>query len=137
MSSSDLKENINKFNIQITKGRLKNIYLGFMIFICICHIIQTYREVTQKLIAKLQKLKKQKASAKCRYIFLSKCITHDDLPESFKTRLLLRTRRGFAATKTYNKEMLKITRDEARVQHIKLCKKISDVDNELQNKLTE
>ena len=101
------------------------------------HIIQTYGEVTQRLTAKLQKLKKQKASAKCRYIFLSKCITHDDLPESFKTRLLLRTRRGFAATKTYNKEMLKITRDEARVHHIKLCKTVNDVNNELQNKLPE
>ena len=94
-----------------------------MIFICICHIIQTYREVTQKLIAKLQKLKKQKASAKCRWLFLSKCITQNVLPESFQNRPLLRTRRGFAAKKTYNKEMLKITRDEARVQHVKRCKK--------------
>ena len=101
------------------------------------HIIQTYGEVTQRLTAKLQKLKKQKASAKCRWIFLSKCITHDVLPKSFQTRPLLRTRRGFAATKRYNKEMLKITRDQARLQHIKLCKTIQNVDNELQNKLTE
>ena len=101
------------------------------------HITQTYGEVTQKQTTRLQKLKKQKASTKCRWIFLSKCVKHSILPKSFTTRPLLRTKRGITATHNYNKGMLKLTRDEAKIHHIKLCKKIHTVNNDLKNKLSE
>ena len=100
------------------------------------YITQTYGEVIHKLTTKLQKLKKQKASAKCRWIFLTRCLTHNILPKSFQTRPLLRTKRGFATTEKYNKEMLKVTRDDARVHHIKICKEIITTNKDLEEKMT-
>ena len=54
MSSSDLKENIYKFNNQITKCLLNNIYLSFITFICTCHPKMTYKKFVFQTVEKAQ-----------------------------------------------------------------------------------
>ena len=85
----------------------------------------------QKKTTQIQRLKKQAAATKCRWIFMSRCAEHNVLPRSFRTRPVLRTRKGYVLTKEYNQRMLKATRDEAKKQYHQRLRRIDEIENEL------
>ena len=73
---------------------------------------------------KITEIEKQAASSKCRWIFMTRCLQNDVLPKSFKTRPVLRSRKGFRMTRDYNKRMLRATRDETKEQYHRQLRKI-------------
>ena len=81
-------------------------------------------------------MKVKAASAKCRWIFMTRCITNDVLPKSFQTKPTLKTRRGYALTLEYNKRMLNATRNNAKQQYHDYLKKIEELNNELRATMT-
>ena len=100
-------------------------------------ITSIYGEMIFKKTAKLQRLKKQSASAKSRHIFLTRCIHHSILPMSFRTRPVLRTQQGRKITYSYNIQMLKTTcANEKRTYH-RLLKETKDIMNELKSILSQ
>ena len=96
------------------------------------HLITTYGEVIQKKTTQIQRLKKQAAATKCRWIFLSRCTEHNVLPRSFRTRPVLRTRKAYLLTKEYKQKMLAKTRDEAKKQYHQRRRRIEEINSELQ-----
>ena len=86
----------------------------------------------QKKSTQIQRLKKQAAATKCRWIFLSRCTEHNVLPRSFRTRPVLRTRKAYLLTKEYNQKMLATTRDEAKKQYHQRRRRIEEINSELQ-----
>ncbi len=99
------------------------------------HITNVYGETTYKQTTKLQQMKRKAASTKCRWVFMSKCVTHNVLPKSFQTRPVLRTRKGYMLTKEYNKKMLQLTRNETKKQYHKYLKEIKTKEEELQTQM--
>ena len=67
---------------------------------------------------------------------MTRCVEHGVLPRSFQTRPVLRTKKGYMLTKEYNQRMLKATRDEAKEQYHQRLRKISEIDNELQQSIS-
>ena len=100
------------------------------------YLINTYGEVIQKKTTKLQRMKRQAMSAKCRWIFMSRCIKNNILPKSFQTRPLLRTKKGYALTKEHNMKMLHATRDRARQQYHEQLKKINEINRQLAEEMS-
>ena len=98
--------------------------------------MNTYGEVIKKKATKLQRMKIKAASAKCRWIFMSRCIKNDVLPKSFRTRPMLKTRRGYVLTLEYNKRMLKATCNNAKKQYLEYIKKIKEMNSDLREKIT-
>ena len=101
------------------------------------HFIDTYGEVIYKKTTQMQRLKKQAASSKCRWIFMSKCLKHKVLPKSFQTKPVLRTRKGFRLTREYNRKMLEATRDETLTQYHLRLQKIDEISKELEENVTQ
>ena len=95
------------------------------------HIINAYGEAVKRTTTRLQRLKKQAASAKCRWIFLERCDQHDVLPKSFKTRPLLKTKKAYRITEEYNKKMLQITRDATKQQYHHHLRKMKRIEAEM------
>ena len=100
------------------------------------HLITAYGEAIQKKTTKIQRLKKQAASSKCRWIFMSRCIQHKVLPKSFRTRPVLRTKKGYMLTREYDEKMLSATRDETKEQYHRKLKKIQEMNNELEQSVS-
>ena len=101
------------------------------------HIINAYGEAIQRTTTKIQRLKKQAASAKCRWIFLERCVQNNVLPKSFKTRPLLKTKKAYRITNEYNIKMLQITRDATKQQYHRHLRKIKGMEAEIENKVTK
>jgi len=83
------------------------------------HIITVYGETTHWMSKKLQTLNRQAASAKCKWIFLSRCAKHEILPKSFKTRSVIKSEKALRETRQHNLNMLRITRDKEKTQYHK------------------
>ena len=77
-------------------------------------ITRSYGEETYNTIAKLQQLKVRSAVAKNQWIFLQRCIHHNILPISLRSRPTINTQKGRNVTQTYNRAMLIIAKNEAR-----------------------
>ena len=100
------------------------------------HITDAYGEAMYKQTTKLQQMKRKAAATKCRWIFMTKCVTHNVLPKSFQTRPVLRTRKGFMLTREHNKKMLQITRNETKRQYHGYLKNIKKKEEELQTQMS-
>ena len=85
----------------------------------------------------MQRLKKQAASAKCRWIFLERCVQNKVLPESFKTKPLLKTKKAYRITREYNLKMLKIARDATKQQYHRHLRKIKEIEEDIEKKVTK
>ena len=99
-------------------------------------INSTYGEVILKLTKQLQNKKNQSASAKCRWIFLTKCIANHILPKSFRTRPVINTTKGKNINKSYNIQMLKLARNDAKQRYHVLLHEIQVITQKLQNELS-
>ena len=100
------------------------------------HITNAYGEATYKQTTKLQQMKRQAARTKCRWIFMSRCVTNNVLPKSFKTKPVLRTRKGFTLTREYNRKMLQATRDDAKNRYHNHLNNIRTNEEQLATQLT-
>ena len=100
------------------------------------YLLRTYGEVIHKNTTKLQRMKIQAASAKCRWIFMSRCAANNVLPKSFRTKPVLRTRKAYAITQEYNMKMLRTTRDRAKQQYHEYLKKIDETSAQLQSTMS-
>ena len=100
------------------------------------HIINAYGEAIYKQTTKLQLMKKQAATAKCRWIFMSRCITNDVLPKSFRTKSVLKSKKAYTLTKEHNNRMLKLTRDSAKKQYYNHLNNIEATAENLYTQLT-
>ena len=82
-------------------------------------------------------MKRQAASAKCRWIFLSRCTANNVTPKSFRTRQTLQTRKGQALTEEYDQRMLKATRDSVKQQYHTYLKKINETNRQIKEAMSE
>ena len=112
-----LQNEVKPVNIRISSGTkmLKS------------YLTNTYGEVTHKKTTEIQRMKKQAMSAKCRWIFLSRCSKNEILPRSFQMRPTLKTRKGYELTKEYNMKMLHAAQNQARQQYHDYLRKIDEV----------
>ena len=101
------------------------------------YLINTYGEVIQKKTTKLQGMKKQAGSAKCRWIFMCRCTDNNVLPTSFQTKPVLKTRKGYNLTREYNMKMLRATRDGAKQQYHQYLQKIREINGQLEAELSD
>lgn len=99
------------------------------------HITNSYGELIYKKTTKLQRLNQQAASAKNRWIFLTRCVVHHVIPKSFRTRPVLRTTKARNVTNSYDLHILKIARDEAKLRYHVLLHNIQQLTDVLRNDL--
>ena len=98
----------------------------------------TYGKVTSKKTSKLQQLKKQAASAKTRWIFLTKCLHHRVLPKSFASKpMVSNSTRAKNLTFEYNISMLRVSRDLTKQRYHDLLKQIQLINSELREILDD
>ena len=98
---------------------------------------QRHGEAIQRTTTKVQRLKKQAASAKCRWIVLERCVQNNVLSKSFKTRPLLKTKKAYRITREYNFKMLEITRDATKQQYHRHLRKIKEIEEDIEKKVTK
>ena len=98
--------------------------------------ITVYGETTYRATTKLQTLNRQAASAKCKWIFLCRCLEHEVLPKSFITRPVIRTQRAYRETREHNMRMLEITRNHERTQYHRYLQNITEIVDRLRNELS-
>ena len=96
----------------------------------------TYGKVVYKLSSKLQKLKKQAASAKNRWIFMSRCYYNKVLPKTFRSRPLVMSRKAINVTRSYNFDMLRIATNDAKQRYHYILKEMKQLSDRLKNKLS-
>ena len=96
-------------------------------------ITTSYGDDDYKKATKLQKLCKQSAIAKNQWIFLERCIAHDLLPSSFKSRSTIKTEKGQNITRMYNKSMLVAAKYEAKERYHKHLHNIRNMRSYLQD----
>ena len=101
------------------------------------YITNAYGEAIERTTKKVQGLKKQAASAKCRWIFLERCVQNNVLPKSFKTKPLLKTKKAYRITREYNLKMLEITRDATKQQYHRHLRKIKEIEEDIEKKVTK
>ena len=91
------------------------------------HVITVYGETTYHDTRKLQTLRRQAASSKCKWIFLCRCLKNELLPKSFTTRPVIRTQRAYRETREYNRRMLQITHDNEKTQYHRYLREIQRI----------
>ena len=101
------------------------------------YITDTYGEVIYKKTTQIQRMKRQAASSKCRWIFLSRCAANNIIPKSFRTRPTLRTRKGGAITEKYDQKMLRTTRDSVKQQYHTYLRKINEMNGQVKETMSE
>ena len=90
-----------------------------------------------KTTSKLQQLKKQAASAKNRWIFLTRCLHNWILPKCFRSRPLVKSRKASNITRAYNFNMLRLAGNDAKQRYHSLLKDIRSVTTNLKEVLDE
>ena len=85
---------------------------------------------------KLQTLKRQAASAKCKWIFLCRCLKHGIMPRSFITKPVIRTAQAYRETREHNLKMMRITKNNEQKRYHQYLHAIRDVTNKLRNRLS-
>ena len=100
-------------------------------------ITNSYGDEIYNSTTKLQELKRKSSIAKNQWIFMDRCLFHDVIPKSFRTRPTLNTRKGWNIARTYNRQMLTATRNATREKYNKLLNKISTLSEVLQTSLTD
>ena len=100
-------------------------------------ITNSYGDEIYNSTTKLQELKRKSSIAKNQWIFMDRCLFHDVIPKSFRTRPTLNTRKGWNIARTYNRQMLTATRNATREKYNKLLNKISTLSEVLQTSLSD
>ena len=101
------------------------------------YITNAYGEAIQRTTTKVQRLKKQAASAKCKWIFLERFVQNNVLPKSFKTIPLLKTKKAYRIIREYNFKMLEITRDATKQQYHRHLRKRKEIEEDIEKKVTK
>ena len=97
------------------------------------HITNSYGKEAYKLTTKLQELKKRSAVSKNQWIFLEKCIHHNVIPRSFRTRPVIDSSKGRGITNAYNKHMVLIAKNEVKTKYHRLLSSISSTSTTIKN----
>ena len=100
------------------------------------HITTVYGETTYQSTRKLQTLKRQAAAAKCKWIFLCRCLKHDVLPRSFVTKPVIRTQHAYRETREHNLKMLKITKNDEKKKYDRCLRRIREINNTIRRTVT-
>ena len=85
---------------------------------------------------KLQTLKRQAASAKCKWIFLCRCLKHGITPRSFITKPVIRTAQAYRETRQHNIKMMRMTKNNEQKRYHQYLRAIRDVTNNIKNRLS-
>ena len=101
------------------------------------HIITVYGETMYRSTRKLQTLNRQSASAKCKWIFLCRCLKHKVLPRSFLTRPVIQTQQAYRETRAHNMKMLKITMNEEKTRYHRYLHSIKELAKRMKETVTE
>ena len=99
-------------------------------------IQNSYGDEIYKITKNLQELKKKAAVTKNQVTFLDRCLFHNIIPKSFKTRPSLNTRKGWNITKEYNLKMLKTTRNSVKEKYTKILHNTTIIVEKLRDIMT-
>ena len=82
-------------------------------------------------------MKRQSASAKCKWIFLCRCLKHEVIPRSFITQPVIRTEEAKEETRKHNLTMMKMTKNEERNRYHRCLRTIKGLTKTIKETVSE